>query len=61
MKMITNEEFTQLHRIGNTLMLVEVKGESLLNLAECIKALQAVLGSINERPEETPAEDLRGE
>lgn len=61
MKLITNEEFTQLHRIGNTLMLVEVKGESLLNLAECIKALQVVLGSINERPEETPAEDLRGE
>ena len=61
MNMITNEQFTPLHSIGNTLMLVEAKGEGLLNLAECIKALQAVLSSINERPEETPTEDLRGE
>ena len=41
---MTKEQLTLLSQIYNTLLLVETKGENTMIMAECIKALQCVIG-----------------
>lgn len=41
---MTKEQLTLLSQIYNTLLLVETKGENTMIMAECIKALQGVIG-----------------
>lgn len=52
---MTKEQITILAQIYNTLMLVETKGENTLILAECIKALQAVVNDAAKEAGLTPA------
>lgn len=40
---------TQLMRIYNTLMLVETKGESILTLADCLRALQTLVTTLQKK------------
>lgn len=41
---MSKEQLTLLSQIYNTLLLVETKGENTMIMAECIKALQGVIG-----------------
>lgn len=41
---MTKEQLTVLSQIYNTMLLVETKGENTMIMAECIKALQMVIG-----------------
>ena len=43
---MTKEQLTLLSQIYNTLLLVETKGENTMIMAECIKALQGVIGEV---------------
>ena len=41
---MSKEQLTVLSQIYNTMLLVETKGENTMIMAECIKALQMVIG-----------------
>lgn len=41
---MSKEQLTLLSQIYNTLLLVETKGENTMIMAECIKALQGIIG-----------------
>ncbi len=41
---MSKEQLTLLSQIYNTMLLVETKGENTMIMAECIKALQGVIG-----------------
>lgn len=43
---MTNEQFTQLQRIYNTLGEISTKGEDTLMMADCLRALQQLANQI---------------
>ena len=45
---ITQEQFTQLSRIYNTLLIIETKGENTLVMSDCIRALQTTIQEIQQ-------------
>ena len=44
---ITREQLDQLTRIYNTLMTIDTKGENTLTMADCLRALEQVVVTIN--------------
>ena len=44
---MTNEQYTQLNRIYNTLGMISTKGEDTLVMADCLRALSALIQEIN--------------
>lgn len=49
---ITQEQFTQLTRIYNTLMEVYTKGESSFIMTDCLRALEQTLTAIGQASQE---------
>lgn len=44
---MTQEQFTQLFRIYNTLATVSTKGEDTIVMGDCLRALNALLSELN--------------
>lgn len=53
---ITQEQFTQLTRIYNTLMEVYTKGESSFIMTDCLRALEQTLTAIGQSAQDAVSE-----
>lgn len=50
---ITQEQINQLTRIYNTLFEITTKGENTLIMADCLRAIEALITEIRNNPEPT--------
>lgn len=54
---ITKEQLDMLSRIYNTMLEIKTKGEDTIVMADCLRALEQVIVSINQAPVQSEVEE----